>query len=95
MPTAVWPGPEEDGSSCGGSGTEGHRCRTKAKSAAAPAALRGERGDARALRAPGGGALLRAPLWRTDHLQTSHPPRTSVLQEPACSSEEVYPPISR
>lgn len=80
MPPVVWPGPEEDGSGCGGSGTEGRGCRTKAESSAAtPAVLHGERGDAGTLCAPGGGPLLRAEIWGADHLQALDPPRASVL----------------
>lgn len=98
MPAAVWSGPEEDESGCGGSGPGGHGCGAKTKAAeqaAAPAVLHGERSDAWTLRAPGRGTFLRPTLWRADHLQASHSPRASVLQKSACSNEEVYPPVQR
>lgn len=49
MPAAVWSGPEEDESGCGGSGPGGHGCGAKTKAteqAAAPAVLHGEGSDA-------------------------------------------------
>ncbi|KAF3855908.1 hypothetical protein F7725_016631 [Dissostichus mawsoni] len=56
MPTIVWTGPEEDGSSCGRSGSKSHGGRAKATKAA-PAELHGERG--------GGALLCAAPREQT------------------------------
>lgn len=52
-----------------------------------------KRGDAWALRAPGGGPLLRIAIWRTNNMQAPHPTRAPVLQEPASGHEEVHPPV--
>lgn len=54
-----------------------------------------KRGDAWALRAPGGGPLLRAAIWGGNHLQASHPQGAPVLQKPPPRDEEIHPAVQR